>query len=200
MCRVRYKWMAGKPYLWKRSGAFNAAKRGQRHVIQASFATAGIKPNSVPSAGAFDVVEHVNDHDDFTSGVHQIPRPGGRFYVTVPAYRFLWSVEDVEAGHYRRYTKQSLSELLSRNDFEVEYIGYLFSFLVLPIFLLRSLPSRLGLRRSRSAGTTKREHSSGESVCGRFLNHSLSREVQKISQGKSIPFGSSVVAVARKPL
>ena len=182
------------------SGAFNASKRGQSQVIQATLDTSGIKPNIVPSAGAFDVIEHINDHDDFTSSVHQILKPGGRFYVTVPAYRFLWSVEDVEAGHYRRYTKRSLSELLSRNDFEVEYIGYLFSFLVLPIFLLRSLPSRIGLRRSASIDTKKREHSSDRGVGSRLLNRSLSRESRKISEGKSIPFGSSVVAVARKPV
>ena len=120
--------------------------------------------------------------------------------MTVPAYHFLWSVEDVEAGHYRRYTKQSLSALLSINGFEVEYIGYLFSFIVLPIFLLRSLPSRIGLRRSASIDPKKREHSSDRGVGSRLLNRSLSREIRKISEGKSIPFGSSVVAVARKPV
>ena len=146
------------------------------------------------------MIEYTNDHDDITSGAHQILRLGGRSYVTVPAYRVLWSSEDVEAVHNRRYTKQSLSSLLSRNDFEVEYIGYLFSFLVLPIFLLRSLPSRIGLRRSASIDTKKREHSSDGGVGSRLLNRSLSPEIRKISEGKSIPFGSSVVAVARKPV
>ena len=37
-------------------------------------------------------------------------KENGRLYATVPSYSFLWSEEDILAGHFRRYTLKGLSK------------------------------------------------------------------------------------------
>jgi hypothetical protein len=37
---------------------------------------------------------------------------------TVPAFSFLWSEEDVLAGHFRLYTLSSISKVLKSSGFE----------------------------------------------------------------------------------
>ena len=69
----------------------------------------------------------------------------------VPAHAWLWCDEDVEAGHFRRYSRESMVAALSHAGFAVEYITYFFRWMPLPIFVLRTLPSLLGLRRLPAA-------------------------------------------------
>ena len=46
-------------------------------------------------------------------------RPGGRLVLLVPAYEFLYNSFDELLGHYRRYTRKSLSALLQREGFSI---------------------------------------------------------------------------------
>jgi hypothetical protein len=59
-----------------------------------------------------------------------------------------WFNEDVDAGHYRRYTTKTINQKLIKNGFEIVYSSYIFSILPLTIFLIRSLPSKLGLNKT----------------------------------------------------
>ena len=128
-------------------GARNAMDRGVATVIQSTLQDAGFKPASIAAVGIFDVLEHIEDDDDFLRSIHSYLRPGGRLYLTVPAYQLLWSRDDEYAGHFRRYTRRSLIKRLNASGFSVTYCGYLFAFLVPAIFIFRSIPSRLGFRR-----------------------------------------------------
>ena len=180
-------------------GAHNAKERGVGTVIQSTLEDAGFAPGSIPSAGLFDVVEHIEMELDFLRLVHHYMQPSGKIYITVPAFQFLWSQEDASAGHFRRYTTQSLTEALSKAGFAVEYCSYFFAFLVPPIFLLRSIPSRLGFRdKSDASGTTKKEHSSGSGLVNAVLQKCLNVELKRIQSKQQIFIGSSCVAVATK--
>jgi hypothetical protein len=70
-------------------------------------------------------------------------RPGGRYVVAVPADPRLWSAHDEAVGHVRRYTRETLGELLHRGGFDV---GPLRSWNV----LLRPV---VALRRRASTGS-----------------------------------------------
>ena len=179
-------------------GARKAKQRGIKTVIQSTLEDAGLTPNSLPSAGLFDVLEHIQPDVEFLQTIHQYLQPSGLLYLTVPAYEFLWSKDDVYAGHFRRYTTQSLTARLKAAGFTVTFCSYLFSFLVPPIFLLRSIPSRLGLRKPVTAATTEREHSTRAGLAGTVLQKCLDVEFNRIRNGKRIPFGSSCIAVAMK--
>lgn len=180
-----------------RSGALTAVRRGVGTVICASVETAGIRPGTLPAVGIFDVLEHIQDDLDFLRTLRTALQPGGRLYLSVPAFRWLWSNEDDFAGHFRRYTVRSLTRVLRKANFEVDYAGYFFTFLPPVIFFLRSIPTRLGLRKDVSAESWRREHASGSWLSRQVLETGLSFEVQAVRRGYRLPAGSSLLCVAR---
>jgi 2-polyprenyl-3-methyl-5-hydroxy-6-metoxy-1,4-benzoquinol methylase len=180
-------------------GALNAAKRNIKHVICATLSDAGFKPNSMDGVGLFDVVEHIEDDVAFLREVHAYVRPGGHVFITVPAFKALWSNEDDHAGHYRRYTRKELEDVLVSSGFEIAYSTYFFSILPLPVFFFRSIPSRLGL--SKKAGSLEKnqeEHAVRKGIMSKILDKIWSWEMRKITRGEKISVGGSCLVVAKK--
>jgi SAM-dependent methyltransferase len=179
------------------AGAANAVRRGLRSVVCATVEAASFAAASFGGVGLFDVLEHIADDHAFLEALGRLLVPGGRLYLTVPAFTMLWSAEDVEAGHYRRYTARSLAGVLRRAGFTVEYVTYFFWPLPLPIFLCRSLPSLLHRRSAVSADQTRREHSGGRGFVQAVVARCLGAELSRIRRRKKVPLGSSCLAVGR---
>jgi len=168
-------------------------------VIGSTLADVGVKPGSVPAIGMFDVLEHIEDEAEALAQARSLLASGGRFFVTVPAFAFLWADEDVQAGHYRRYSRSVLAAALRRAGLEVEYISYMFVPLPVAILLTRTLPSLLGRRADRSLQQMSAEHRARTGISGQILARILAFERRHISAGGELPFGSSCIGVARKP-
>jgi hypothetical protein len=181
-----------------RAGAENACRRGLRNVICATVDAAQFAPGAMGAIGLFDVLEHVRDDGAFLVKLRPLLQPRGRIYLTVPAFQFLWSNEDRNVGHVRRYTTRSLAATLERAGFELEYATYFFSFLVFPVFLMRTLPHRIGWQRTISAVTKKREHAFGGGAMARLVGWARARECARLRAGRRMPFGASCLAVARR--
>lgn len=180
------------------TGAANACRRGLRNVINATADEAGFAPDSLDAIGLFDVLEHIPDDLGFLRSLHHWLRPGGRIYLTVPAFPSLWSSEDDYAGHQRRYRRQSLAQVLRTAGFDVEYLSYCFWFLPLPVLLLRALPSRLGRRSKPTRQSATQEHSKKRGLTGWLVDQALSWELARVSRGQTLCMGNSCLAVARK--
>ncbi len=180
------------------SGVINARKRGVENVVQSMWSLSTVRPGIAATVGLFDVVEHIEDDLGFLRGVHETLQDAGRIFITVPAYRSLWSFEDVHAGHFRRYRLCELSRLLGKAGFRAEFASYLFCPLPLPIFLLRTIPSLLGIRRSVDENTTRQEHSRRPGFLGRQIERILRWEQSLIERLQPLPFGSSCLIVGRK--
>jgi SAM-dependent methyltransferase len=178
-------------------GARLGKERGIKDVICASLEDARFKAGTLPAVGLFDVIEHIEDDVSFLRTIHSLLAEDGRIYLTVPAYQFLWSNEDRDACHYRRYTVRSMTEVLAASGFAVEYSTYIFRFLPLPIFFLRTLPTKLGLA-GRPHQQTDRDHASDTGMLGRVFDFLLSSETRHIRQLKSMAFGGSCLITARK--
>lgn len=118
------------------SGALNAKKRGLEHVVCGTTHTAGFQNGSLPAIGVFDVVEHIEDDLGFLRHVWDLLEPGGMLYLTFPAYNFLWSHEDVDSGHFRRYTVGGMNKKLAEAGLKPVFGTYIFGFLPLPVFCL----------------------------------------------------------------
>jgi len=182
------------------AGARNAKARGLSHVVCATTQTAGFKLGSIPAIGVFDVVEHVEDDLGFLRHLHELLVPGGMLYLTVPAYNFLWSDEDVHAGHYRRYSFRGLRELCSKSGFDVWMLTGIFQWLIAPVFCLRALPYRMLGKSKKKVGDFK------DTEADHTLPHWLqsltsafeSRERRRISKGLELSFGASMLLVAHK--
>ena len=182
-----------------KSGARNAQKRGIKHIICSSLEDAGFIPKSMEAVGLFDVLEHIKDDEVFLGEIYSYMKADSHIYINVPAYQFLWSEEDVEAGHFKRYTISGMKELLRKCGFEIIHASYIFSALPLPIFLLRSLPSRLGLaKKSGMLEKNKGEHELKSGVLNKTMQSIWNWEVNRVKKGRIIPFGSSCFVVGRK--
>jgi 2-polyprenyl-3-methyl-5-hydroxy-6-metoxy-1,4-benzoquinol methylase len=180
-----------------RLGALNARKRNLENIFCGTISDLKGLSGQIPAIGTFDVIEHIEDDDAFVKEVYQLLKNDGTFFVTVPAFQILWSDEDTDAGHFRRYSRKKIVALLKKNNFEVVYSTYLFSFLTLPLFFIRTLPSKLGIRK-KSKTQTQSEHSQNSGFIGKVLDAVWSWELGKIDHQRSIPIGTSCLIVAKK--
>jgi SAM-dependent methyltransferase len=177
-------------------GAHNALRRGVRRVIQSTMEDAGFTPHSLPAAGAFDVVEHIADEGAFLRGIRKQLVPDGRFYCTVPAFPSLWSAEDDHAGHFRRYTRRSLCAALEAGGFTVEFASYFFTWLTLPVFAFRALPSLLHVARAGHPASLRSNHRLPGGLGG-WVGHIQMWELERLRALRQLPFGTSLLCVAR---
>ena len=182
-------------------GCRNARRRGVEKVIRASLEDLQFREGSIAAAGLFDVLEHVERPLDFLRSIRAAIRSGpeGRLYVTVPAHRRLWSGEDEWAGHLVRFGPADLFALLEKAGFHVQYHSFLFSLLSPFVFLSRTLPHRLGLRRRRPGAESRTaqirgDHKRRAGPLGRAWERHLNREVARIAGGR-VGHGSSLIAV-----
>jgi len=177
-------------------GAINAKARGLSTVINSTFESAGVEDCSVPAAGLFDVVEHIQDDILFLTGIRRALIPNAKLYITVPAFNSLWSAADVEAGHFRRYSASTLTKTLRRAGFSVEFLTYIFLPLPVAILISRVLPSMLGMRNGLDRENEKAAHQKPPGLAGWCLGKVLSSEVKVLQKGYSVPFGGSILVVA----
>ena len=180
------------------TGAINSKQNGVQSVICSTIQDAGFLNNSIPAMGLFDVLEHIESDQDFLVSINRLLIPGGKLYLTVPAFRILWSTEDNYAEHFRRYSTTELIQKLSSSGFNYIYSTYIFSFLVLPILLIRTIPSRLGFRRTISKNQEMNEHRPPTGILGGLFDQFSSFEIKLLWKKKSIPFGGSCLIVVEK--
>lgn len=73
---------------------------------------------------AMDLLEHLEDESRALREIGRICRPGGYVFVTVPAYRCLWSRHDEALGHRRRYTRPQIVSRLREAGFATVKSSY----------------------------------------------------------------------------
>jgi hypothetical protein len=86
-----------------------------------------------------DVLEHIEDDSGFLADVRRRSAGQNYFFVTVPAFDSLWSNHDEFLGHYRRYSRPGLVNLLRHKGFSVDQAYYLYASIFPVVYLLRKL-------------------------------------------------------------
>src|SRR3954454_8212112 len=120
-------------------GAGVARERGLA-TLRADATALPVAPESLDLVVAFDVLEHIEDDDAAVACVRRALRPGGRFVVAVPCDPKLWSAHDEAVAHVRRYTRQDLTDVLTRGGFELGPVRS-WNVLLRPAAALRRRPS-----------------------------------------------------------
>lgn len=69
---------------------------------------------------AFEVLEHVKEHERAFGEIHRVLRRGGVFVFSVPLFKRYWSLIDELTGHERRYEPLDLALILEITGFRVE--------------------------------------------------------------------------------
>ncbi len=141
---------------------------------------------------SMDVLEHLEDEEWALKEIERILKPNGIFVVMVPAYMFLWGVQDEVAHHYRRYTKGSLLKVVKGttklNTIRATYFN---TFLFAPIALVR-LVSRLFKIKGRES-----DFDLNSPMLNKIL-FSIFNFERKMLKKISFPFGVSILALFKK--
>ena len=141
---------------------------------------------------AMDVIEHIEDDLRAVKGLGWLLKPGGLLIITVPAYQWLWGVQDEVTHHFRRYSLKPLLNLFKNDEvFFVVKKSYFNTFLFLPIGAV-SLSSRFLWARKRE---------SDFDLNNRFLNkifYWIFNFEAKFLRYAAFPFGVSIILILKK--
>lgn len=100
---------------------------------------AQLPDNSVDYLYSLNVLEHIENDLAITQLWFSKLRPAGKLLVFVPAFQFLFTSMDKHVGHYRRYTRRSLTQVLERAQFQIGASSYVDSLGVLATLLYKLL-------------------------------------------------------------
>ena len=143
---------------------------------------------------ALDVIEHIEDAEGAIAQMVRMLRPGGYLLLTIPALMSLWSHHDEINDHYHRYDAHGIRRLLGRRVCVLQ-IRYLFHALYFPKLLIATIER---LRHRRGASRSIRQHALPHAAVSSFLRSFFVREGRLLGPLR-LPFGSSVLVVARAP-
>jgi SAM-dependent methyltransferase len=146
----------------------------------------------------FDVLEHVDDDVSTLRFLHSVLEPGGVLVLTVPAHPFLFDEMDVLAHHRRRYRGGELRQKLQEAGFEVVRLTHFMACLVPLLVLARALGRILSAGRV-SASDRRAVEFRVVPVLNQVMAAVLSVERAWLRRGFSFPFGSSLLALGRRP-
>lgn len=139
--------------------------------------------------GAFDVLEHVEDDEAALRGLARAARQG--VVVLVPQHPRLWTDMDRIAQHVRRYRRGELVARAEAAGLDVAFVGSFVS------SLLPAMVASRGVRR-----LLRRPYDPVSELRPGPLNGLFERvldgERRLIGRGVSLPFGASLLLVARK--
>jgi SAM-dependent methyltransferase len=143
--------------------------------------------------GAFDVIEHIEEDRTVLAQMYRAIAPGGGVLLTVPQHPFLWSQQDEHACHVRRYTASDLREKLEHAGFRVELMSSFVS-LLFPLMYLTRRRDRVPESEYDFTADLKLSP-----ALNSILTAAMSLERLLIKAGLRLPFGGSLLVVARKP-
>ncbi len=150
-----------------------------------------------------DTVEHCDDDMAVLRECYRVCGPGGHLVITVPAFMWLWSHNDVLNDHKRRYTARELGEKLARIGFRVRRLSYN-NFLVFPMGAAVILLRR-GAGHEPELGSPHFDDESYQvemEPVQPWLNTILSGVTwteSQILRWLSLPVGTSLICIAQRP-
>ncbi len=128
----------------------------QRHpeipLLQFDIVRVPLPDASVDAVVALNVLEHIQDDAGAITQIRRILRPGGVFYLEVPAGPLLYGVHDRVLMHHRRYSLRGAVALLKHAGFRIKRATHLGCF-VYPAFAL----TKLAAKRYRHANSEQQE-------------------------------------------
>jgi SAM-dependent methyltransferase len=127
-----------------------------------------LNKSSIDCVIMMDVLEHIENENDFLYIVLEKLKPNGKIIITVPAMQYLFSSHDVFLKHFRRYNRKQLLCLLSINGIYVEQCYYFFSILFIMRCLSLLIEKIFKNKERKNIGVGRWEYSE-KSLITRFL-------------------------------
>lgn len=149
------------------------------------------KDGSYDLVVAFDVLEHIEHHEEALAEWTRVLKKGGTVMFTIPAYQWLWSDHDVSLHHYRRYTKSMIKDIVPE-DGTIQRISY---------YIVFSLPMIVGFRFLNKILRRKTDSETSYVNVPDFINNlfiSLLRAEASAHKIMTFPAGTSLITIIRK--
>lgn len=139
---------------------------------------------------ALDVIEHLDDDVAGLKEMYRVTRTGGYSLIFVPAFMWLWGVQDDISNHRIRYTRQQIVERIEKAGYTVERATYANFTFFAPILAGRVFMKLTGIK-------PESENNINVSALNGFFGKLFSAERHLLSR-MNFPFGVSIVIVAKK--
>lgn len=174
--------------------AHQMARLKVNQLIMADVCWLPLRNNQFDLVTVFDVLynQAVIDDQKAMDEISRVLRPGGLLYLREPALESLRGAHDLIVKTRERYSVKILREKLAEAGFDILKITYANMLLAIPIYLKRAFQRRLNHQRAVS------DTASLPVAINRLFFFVLSTE-NKLLRKYNLPFGSSLVCLARKP-
>jgi len=139
---------------------------------------------------ALDVIEHLDDDIAGLKEMFRVTKKGGRSLIFVPAFMWLWGVQDDISHHRIRYTKRQIVDRLKAAGYEIERATYANFTFFAPILAGRTLMRLTGVKPAS-------ENNINVSALNGIFGKVFSAESSWL-KNFNFPFGVSIVVVAKK--
>jgi SAM-dependent methyltransferase len=151
---------------------------------------------------AFEVLEHIEDDRAALAAWIERVTPGGRLLLSVPAGPGRFGASDVKVGHFRRYDRDGLRDLLAAaglDEVDVRMYGFPLGYAleVVRNQVVKRSAGR-GSREERTAASGRLFQPSGRTALLTAAAAAPFRVVQRPFAGTSL--GTGLVALARRPV
>ena len=137
---------------------------------------------------ALDVLEHLDDDAGGLTEIRRVLRPSGRTLIFVPAFMFLWGVQDDVSEHRRRYTRRELKAAIEKAGLKVELLSYANFTFFFPVLIVRTLMRLFRIR-------TETEYGINIPLLNKFFAGLFYAERFFIRR-TGLPFGVSLICIA----
>lgn len=165
-------------------------QRGLQNVRQGEAEHLPFADASFDLVTGLDVVEHLDDDVAGLKEMRRVLRRGGYALLFVPAFMFLWGVQDDISHHRRRYSRAELQRAVRSAGLEIERFTYANITFFAPILAGRLLMRATGFRPASENNLTI---GGLNGILGRILGAESS-----ILRHMNLPFGVSAICVARR--
>lgn len=152
-----------------------------------------IKAESLDVILLLDVLEHLEHDDIAVKEAYRVLRQDGFLIVTVPTFKILWSRHDEWLHHKRRYNMSEVIYMLGENNFTIKRITYWNMAMFFPALLM--MPFRNAIE---SISISKNRRYQLPDLMNSILLQMLRIENKKITIGKNLPVGISIVYMGKK--
>jgi 2-polyprenyl-3-methyl-5-hydroxy-6-metoxy-1,4-benzoquinol methylase len=132
-----------------------------------------------------DVLEHIQDDRKAFDKICSFSKPGGEIIIAVPAMQWLYGYHDQAIGHFRRYSKSALIDLITPTCTiqSIRYFGWVF----IPLSLLYGKLLKKPYPLSNSGDANKNP-----------IIATILKVIAKMDKKVELPFGTSIIVKATK--
>jgi SAM-dependent methyltransferase len=173
-----------------------ARGRGLSALARASIESLPFGPATFDVATSFEVVYHLGVANDLSAlkEIRRVLKPGGLFLLRVPAHDWLRGEHDRLVHTRHRYSRGEVSRKLADAGFSVERLSWANTLLFVPAVAKRLLERTNG---HDPAAAAEPDLWQPPAPINALLESTVAVEALAIPRGVPLPFGLSLLAVAR---